>query len=109
VADGRRRYVKRVRAVEAALRDELVRQGRVVDLITDHRIGAAAQAVTQLELCRAKRSLGEMIPHDVETRWLNTADRLLTKLGIKQPAFLTPAKPKPAPALSSIIDQQAGS
>jgi len=74
VADGRRRYVKRVRAVEAALRDDLTRRGISIDLVTDHRIGAAAQAAVQLELCRAKRSLGEAIPHDIETRWLNATD-----------------------------------
>src|SRR5262245_21708079 len=61
--DGRRRYNRRRKAIEAALRTEVARQGRVVDLLMDHRIGAAAEAAIQCEIIRAKRSMGEGV-HD---------------------------------------------
>jgi hypothetical protein len=100
--DGRRLYSRRLKAIEAALRAELERQGRLVDLVMLHRIGAAAQAAVQLEICRAKRSLGEVIPEDIETRWINALDRALNRIGIK-PAFLQPPKPKPSKRLTALL------
>jgi hypothetical protein len=106
--DGRTRYVRRLKVIERALRAEVTRQGRVVDLVMDHRIGAAAEAAVMCEIVRARRSVGVFVDEETATRWLNALDRMMTKVGIK-PTFLAPAKPKPAPSLSALARHQAGS
>jgi hypothetical protein len=87
---------------------EVERQGRVLDIGTIHRCAAAAEAALQCEIIRVKRSIGEAVDEGLASRWLNLFDRAMNRIGIK-PSLLQPAKPKPAPALSSIINQQAGS
>jgi hypothetical protein len=106
--DGRRRANRRLRAIERALTAEVQRRGRVLDVGVMQLIGHAAIAAFNVEMCRVKREYGEPVEDQVMQRWINASARLLSKLGIK-PAFLSPPKPKPAPALSSVIDQQAGS
>jgi len=73
--DGRRRYSRRRRQIEAALRAAVEAQGRTVDIGLEFRIGAAATAQMQLEVLEARRSVGEDIPEDITRNWTITLDK----------------------------------
>jgi hypothetical protein len=96
-ADLRTRAARRQREVERKLRDELVRQGRVISILDEMEIGSLAAVIVQIDYMRAQQTRGANVDLEQLTRLLNTQGRLISALGLR------PQVAEPPPNLSDYL------